>query len=191
MARLQSPYRILTVQTSLEEVISLGDDSLVSEAWEEWRARDLLAWLEELTPISSRCQWRSSPQMPMGMGRSLKWTRRGNPSPIGHSIALGGSTVGCRRAETVSGTCSEPCVSKGKEQHLALLPCLRPEGGRAAETATHPDCSAVSWSPRIAPLKLLFLARSYALRIRALLRSLCKWLACFANWLRCQRSPVS
>ena len=50
MARLQSPYRILTVQTSLEEVVGLGDDSLVSEAWEEWRARDLLAWLEEHHP---------------------------------------------------------------------------------------------------------------------------------------------
>ena len=50
MARLQSPYRILTVQTSLEEVLRLGDDYLVSEAWEEWRAGDLLAWFEEHHP---------------------------------------------------------------------------------------------------------------------------------------------
>ena len=50
MARLQSPYRILTVQTSLEETMRLGDDYRVSEAWEEWRAGDLLAWLEEHHP---------------------------------------------------------------------------------------------------------------------------------------------
>ena len=50
MERLKSLYRILTVQASLEEVIGLGDGYLVSEAWEEWRARDLLAWLEQHHP---------------------------------------------------------------------------------------------------------------------------------------------
>lgn len=50
MARVQSMYRILTLQTSLEEVMRLGDNYLVTESWEEWRARDLLAWLKQHHP---------------------------------------------------------------------------------------------------------------------------------------------
>ncbi|HEY7417992.1 MAG TPA: hypothetical protein VH593_22620 [Ktedonobacteraceae bacterium] len=50
MVRFRSTYRILTLQDSLEEVIRLGNDYLVSENWEEWRPRDLLAWLEQKHP---------------------------------------------------------------------------------------------------------------------------------------------
>src|SRR5262245_52310247 len=50
MAREKSMYRILTLQTSLEEVMRLGDYYLVSEPWEEWRASDLLAWLKQKHP---------------------------------------------------------------------------------------------------------------------------------------------
>jgi hypothetical protein len=50
MAHLHSVYRILTLQASLEEVIRLGEDYLISEAGEDWRTRDLLAWLEQEHP---------------------------------------------------------------------------------------------------------------------------------------------
>jgi len=50
MASVQSMYRILTLQSSLEEVMRLGDNYLVTEAWEEWRASELLAWLKEHHP---------------------------------------------------------------------------------------------------------------------------------------------
>lgn len=50
MARIRSTYRILTLQTSLEEVMRLGDNYLVAEAGEEWRARHLLAWLKQNHP---------------------------------------------------------------------------------------------------------------------------------------------
>jgi hypothetical protein len=50
MARVQSRYRILTLQTSLEAVIRLGNEYLITEAWEEWRARDLLKWWEREHP---------------------------------------------------------------------------------------------------------------------------------------------
>ena len=50
MAHVESMYRVLTLQTSLEEVMRLGDNYLVTEAWEEWRASDLLAWLKQHHP---------------------------------------------------------------------------------------------------------------------------------------------
>ena len=50
MARRRSTYRILTLQGSLEEVMHLGEDYLVAEAWEEWRARHLLVWLKQYHP---------------------------------------------------------------------------------------------------------------------------------------------
>jgi hypothetical protein len=50
VAHVQSTYRVLTLQASLEEVICLGDNYLLSEAWQEWRARDLLEWLEQKHP---------------------------------------------------------------------------------------------------------------------------------------------
>jgi hypothetical protein len=50
MGRLPSTYRILTLQTSLKEVFRLGNDYLVSDDWQEWRARDLLALLAQHHP---------------------------------------------------------------------------------------------------------------------------------------------
>ena len=50
MAPRQSLYRTLTLQASLEEVIHLGKEYLLTEAGEDWRARDLLAWLEQEEP---------------------------------------------------------------------------------------------------------------------------------------------
>jgi hypothetical protein len=50
MAPSQLTYRTLTLQASLEEVIGLGKDYLLSEAGEDWRARDLLTWLEQEEP---------------------------------------------------------------------------------------------------------------------------------------------
>ena len=46
MAQHQSRYRTLTLQASLEELVRLGEDSLLVGAGEEWRARDLLSYLE-------------------------------------------------------------------------------------------------------------------------------------------------
>jgi hypothetical protein len=34
----------------LEEVMHLGENYLVAEAWEEWQARHLLAWLKQYHP---------------------------------------------------------------------------------------------------------------------------------------------
>ena len=50
MALRHLTYRTLTLQASLEEVIGLGRDYLLTEAGEDWRARDLLAWLEQEEP---------------------------------------------------------------------------------------------------------------------------------------------
>jgi hypothetical protein len=50
MAYIPSAYRTLTLETSLEEVMGLGEGYLVTEADDEWRARDLLAWLEKHHP---------------------------------------------------------------------------------------------------------------------------------------------
>ena len=50
MAHLQFIYRILTLQDSLEEVRRLGEDYLVSDDWQEWWARDLLALLAQHHP---------------------------------------------------------------------------------------------------------------------------------------------
>lgn len=50
MAHVQSRYRILTLQTSLEEVMRLGNEYLIAQGWEEWRARDLLQWWEREHP---------------------------------------------------------------------------------------------------------------------------------------------
>jgi hypothetical protein len=50
MALIPSIYCILTLQTSLDEVMRLGDNYRVSEGSEEWRASDLLAWLQEHHP---------------------------------------------------------------------------------------------------------------------------------------------
>ena len=46
MAQQHMRYRTLTLQASLEELVRLGDDSLLVGAGEEWRATDLLAYLE-------------------------------------------------------------------------------------------------------------------------------------------------
>ncbi len=43
-------YPTRTLQTSLEDVTRLGDGYLLTGAGEEWRARDLLAWLEQEHP---------------------------------------------------------------------------------------------------------------------------------------------
>jgi hypothetical protein len=50
MAHLPVRYRILTLQTSLEEVFRLGDGYLVSDDWQEWQARDLLTLLVQHHP---------------------------------------------------------------------------------------------------------------------------------------------
>jgi hypothetical protein len=50
MVRLLSTYRILTLQTSLEEVIRLGEDYLIPQDEEDWPPRHLLAWLERKNP---------------------------------------------------------------------------------------------------------------------------------------------
>ena len=72
MAHVESMYRVLTLQNSLEEVMRLGDNYLVTEAWEEWRASDLLAWLKEHHPDLLSLSVALVPQTPMGMGQSLK-----------------------------------------------------------------------------------------------------------------------
>ena len=79
MARLKSMYRILTLQNSLEEIMRLGDEYLISEAWEEWRARDLLAWLEEHHPdlLERALKIERNAQAKLtsvkGLGRSYAW----------------------------------------------------------------------------------------------------------------------
>ena len=50
MTLSQLTYRTITLQASLEEVIGLGKDYLLTAAGEDWRARDLLAWLEQEEP---------------------------------------------------------------------------------------------------------------------------------------------
>ena len=50
MARQQSRYRTLTLQASLEAIIQLGEEYLLVSAEEEWRARDLLAYLQGERP---------------------------------------------------------------------------------------------------------------------------------------------
>jgi hypothetical protein len=50
MAQRQSLYRTLTLQTSLEELTCLGESYLLTGGGEEWRATDLLAWLERDHP---------------------------------------------------------------------------------------------------------------------------------------------
>lgn len=50
MTLSQLTYRILTLQASLEELIGLGKDYLLTEAGEDWRAKDLLDWLEQEEP---------------------------------------------------------------------------------------------------------------------------------------------
>jgi hypothetical protein len=50
VAQQSSLYRTMTLQASLEEVVRLGDRTLLSGTGEEWGARDLLAWLEREHP---------------------------------------------------------------------------------------------------------------------------------------------
>ena len=50
MAQQHVRYRTLTLKASLEELARLGEDYLLESAGEEWRARDLLAYLEGDTP---------------------------------------------------------------------------------------------------------------------------------------------
>lgn len=50
MAQQHVRYRTLTLQASLEDLVRLGEDSLLVGAEEEWRARDLLAYLQGERP---------------------------------------------------------------------------------------------------------------------------------------------
>jgi hypothetical protein len=50
MALILSMYRILTLQTSLEEVIRLGGDFLIAQDEEDWRPTEWLSWLEQKSP---------------------------------------------------------------------------------------------------------------------------------------------
>ena len=43
-------YRTLTLQASLEELTRLGEDTLLVSAGEEWRATDLLSYLQGERP---------------------------------------------------------------------------------------------------------------------------------------------
>ena len=46
MAQQHVRYRTLTLEASLEELVRLGNDYLLVSAGEEWRARDLLSYLQ-------------------------------------------------------------------------------------------------------------------------------------------------
>ena len=50
MAQPLSRYRTLTLQASLEAITQLGEEYLLVSAEEEWRARDLLAYLQGERP---------------------------------------------------------------------------------------------------------------------------------------------
>lgn len=50
MAQQPTIHRTLTLQASLEEVSRLGDAYLLIGAGEEWRASDLLTWLQQDHP---------------------------------------------------------------------------------------------------------------------------------------------
>ena len=50
MAQQQTRYRTLTLQASLEAILQLGEEYLLVSAEEEWRTRDLLAYLEGERP---------------------------------------------------------------------------------------------------------------------------------------------
>jgi hypothetical protein len=79
MARLPSIYRILTLRTSLEEVMRLGDYTLVTEAWEEWRASDLLAWLKQHRPTVLSLLVALVPPDPNGDGAVFVVDEEGDP----------------------------------------------------------------------------------------------------------------
>jgi hypothetical protein len=50
MVRLRSPYRIRTLEASLEEVIHLGDGYLIARDEEDYLPQQLLSWLEQNNP---------------------------------------------------------------------------------------------------------------------------------------------
>ena len=50
MAQQHVRYRTLTLQASLEELVRLGEDYLLVGAGEEWRATDLLSYLQGERP---------------------------------------------------------------------------------------------------------------------------------------------
>lgn len=50
MVRILSTYRILTLETSLEEVTHLEDGYHIVQDEEDWRPTELLAWLEQKNP---------------------------------------------------------------------------------------------------------------------------------------------
>ena len=50
MAYPHAPHRTLTLQASLEAVARLGEGYLLSGGGQEWKARDLLEWLQSDHP---------------------------------------------------------------------------------------------------------------------------------------------
>jgi hypothetical protein len=50
MGHIHSTYRILTLQTSLEEITHLGEGYLLVQDGDDWRPKQLLVWLEQHNP---------------------------------------------------------------------------------------------------------------------------------------------
>ena len=74
MAQPHVRYRALTLQASLEELVRLGEDYLLVGAEEEWRTRDLLAYLQGEHPDLLDVPVALVPQTPRERALWWQWT---------------------------------------------------------------------------------------------------------------------
>lgn len=81
MAQQQSRFRTLTLQTSLEAIARLGEDSLLVGAEKEWRATDLLAYLQGERPDLLDVSVALVPPDATGAGVLVEVNLAGEPLP--------------------------------------------------------------------------------------------------------------